>query len=158
MIQPLPTDLLQLLTGSDLFIFTGGGCHIFADALCKKLPDESYTLAIMVEQETQNGVHVVATSQNHVVDALGVRATQDHLQFYTGLRNQKIVLQPVTSDELFAVVPPVDSVEPKKKWGHHLACEFVEKCRDKAFDVINEADNRYRISTLANGQKLMAQA
>ena len=153
--QIMPPRLTTLLNGSDLFLFTGGGCHVFAKALIHKLPDEHYQLALVIAESGGPAFHAVARSGDLVVDALGVRTEKNLLTLYSGYMKRRVELRTVTLEELFQPCMSQNDSPPKNKWGHHLDSEFVTKCLDKAYGVIDDLPDRYRVSVFKKGQKLI---
>ena len=151
----MPERLRNLLKGSDLYLFTGGGCHVFAQALLTKLPDEQYNLALVTDERTGEGLHVVATSGDLVVDALGIRTANTLLCWYTGHKGKRVRLQTVAESELFDAAASQCGLPPKNKWGFHLESRFVNECRDKAFDVITQVSSRYKVSIYLKGYNLI---
>ncbi len=128
---------------------------MFAKALIRKLHDERYELAQVIAESGGKAFHVVARSGDLVVDALGVRTVNNLLSLYAGYKNTRVKLLTVTLEELFQAEASQGDSPPKNKWGHHLDSEFITKCLDKAYGVIDDVPDRYRVSVFKKGQKLI---
>ena len=67
----MPPKLADRIADSDLFLFTGGGCHVFARVLAELMPRENYTPMHIVQTRPagkSNGHHVVLQSEEYAVE------------------------------------------------------------------------------------------
>jgi hypothetical protein len=156
--QSIPNRLRELLDGSDLYSFTAGGCHIFAAELQRYFSQvEKYQLAILVEATNPRiGIHVVAQSDDLVVDALGVRSLKELETWYSGLRGVNLILRPVSYSVLFETSIIKNGNEPKNAWGHDIHPGFVQECRCKANEIIEQGARRYEASLYRAGREITA--
>lgn len=160
--ETLPSDLEKRLADSDLFLFTSGGCHVFARELLDILPDESYALKQVVRvdsTETRKCQHVFLQAEEYGVDALGIHRIDDLVATYYTKPWHKTewsyLVEAVSLDECFEPDPKRSNGDsgPLNKWGLFLHEKFVEKVAERARKVILACKERYSVSVFKLGQK-----
>jgi len=162
----IPEKLSIRLADSDLFLFTNGGCHIFARQLLFRLPDEGY-VAKQVVQIRPSGrtdcFHLFLQSGIYGVDGLGIHRIDDLLASLYGRPRHNpewtYQIESVSLAECFEIDNNRSSEKLQErgavnKWNMFLNPEFVEQVAKRAEYAIAQCPQRYSVAMLLKGHSL----
>lgn len=165
--QNLPERLQIRLDDTDLFLFTGGACHVFAKELLSLMPDEEFVpkrLMMQTDQGNERLIHVFLLSHGYAVDCLGIRRVEDLLAFYYGYyecKHPSFCVEDFDLEKCFINSDPNQTTEslrlrgPLNHWGLFLHPEFLKKAAARAQQIIREAMTRYSVLSHLRGKSLM---
>jgi hypothetical protein len=154
----IPCDIGKFFYASDLFLFTGGGCHIFARALANLLSDQRYVLRAAFETKNckPDCFHVYAYADGYLIDALGIKREQDYLDHIAGSRGVKIHTELCAEKDLFKKTGWSKDGDPAyevNRWGLVMDDSFVAYAKARAEMLIQIEPARYQLSYLLNEKK-----
>jgi hypothetical protein len=156
----LPPRISEKYGLSDLFLFTGGGCHIFSRTLLELLPAENFQLRHLRAKAQfldKPGYHVYLFQSGYAVDALGIRREEGMIALFTGQRGWTFTPEPCSVSFLFKQAREKEDVDPVNAWDMYLHPDFVDYVAAKARIIILDCLGRYQVSLLLAGVEKLNQ-
>jgi hypothetical protein len=149
----LSSDEAELLAQSDLKLFDGGGCHIFAAELHEDLEQFEFALRMIADVKgdwRSQALHVFLGKGELMVDVHGTRKQTDVLCEWTQFRSSQhgppfqYDVFPCSYDELFKrYANKNDDLGIVNKFNHRIGEHFVQECRRRARAMIASSPEEY---------------
>jgi hypothetical protein len=156
----LPRRISERFGLSDLFLFTSGGCHVFAKALSDLMPREAYELRHLRGRgplkAEKLGYHIYLYKDGFAVDALGIRRERDMIAAFNEAKHGwTFTAEPCTFELLFQEAENRDETGPLNAWELYLHPDYVAYLEAKARLLIQDCPSRFSVINLQRGLKLL---
>jgi hypothetical protein len=154
----LPRKISERFGLSDLVIFTGGGCHIFAKALFDLMPQEKYELRHLRAFHSggeKPGYHVYLHKDGYAVDALGIKKEEDVIAAFMAKSGWTFKAEACDFGFLFNRTKEKEESGPLNEWDMYLHEDYVAYLEGKARLIIRDNPTRYSVQNLQSGLEIL---